>query len=99
MGVRPRKSLDVMTSAAMAAALLAPRGVAPTIDCRWDYLLLPPGYGAGYDLVNPGCKISPDASSYNLTIGEGNVKVQVLLSKKAFEIYKSPRPLMNANQR
>ena len=90
MGVRPRKPLDAMTSAAVAAAYVAPRGVAPTIDCRWDYLLLPPGYGAGYDLVNPGCKISPDASSYNLTIGEGNVKVQVLLYKKAFEIYNSP---------
>ena len=89
MGVRPRKSVDD-TDEATTAAMLAPRGVAPTIDCRWNYFLLPPGYGAGYDLVNPGCKISPDCCSYNLRIGPAGVKVQVLLYKKAFEIYSSP---------
>ena len=41
-------------------------------------------------MVNHGCKISPDTCSYNLRIGRDRVKVQVLLYKKAFEMYASP---------
>ena len=90
MGVRRRISNDEADVAGVAAALLTPLGIAPTIDCRWDYYLLAPGHGPGYDLVNPRCKISPNCSSYPLIIGRNKVQVKVLLNKKAFEIKDSP---------
>ena len=75
MGVRRRISNDEM-AAAVAAARAAPRGTAPAIGPRWEYYLLPPGHGRGYDLVNPGRKLSPDCCSYVLQIGEHDVKVR-----------------------
>ena len=63
MGVRRRLSDDEAKAAAVAAARAAPRGTAPAIDPRWEYYLLAPGYGRGYDLVNPGRKLPPDNRS------------------------------------
>ena len=90
MGVRRRLSDDEAMAAAVAAARAAPRGTAPAIDPRWEYYLLAPGYGRGYDLVNPGRKLSPDCCSYALQVGVHKVKVSVVLKKKCYEICDSP---------
>ena len=85
MGFR-RVANDV--AAAAAAAEGVPRGTAPAIDPRHRYCLLPPGYGHGYDLVNPGRSLEKDSCSYTLHVGKHKVRVQ--LKKKCFEIYNSP---------
>ena len=71
----------------MAAAAPFP-ATAPAIDPRVPYFLLPPGYGRGYDLVNPGKHLSEFACSYSVAVGSH--KVIVRLKKKCFEIFNSP---------
>lgn len=75
---------DVVATAAAAVA----RGTAPAIDPRHDYYLLPPGYGRGYVLVNPGRSLERDCCSYALQVGKHKARSQ--LQKKCYEIYNSP---------
>ena len=90
MGVRRRLSDAGAKAAAVAAARAAPPGTAPAIDPRWEYYLLAPGYGRGYDLVNPGRKLPSGCCSYALQFGVHKVRVRVLPKKKCYEIYDSP---------
>ena len=87
MGVRRRVTNGVVAAAVAAAA--APRGTAPAIDPRHEYYLLSPGYGIGYDRVNPGRKLPRGCCSYALQVGVHKVRV-LLKKKKCYEICNSP---------